>query len=97
MARKDDKQSLGDALKDFLKQRGLQKGIDQVNISEAWNEVLGPGVAGYTRGVRLRGTTLFVSLRSSVLREELSLGSSKIIEMLNERMGREVVEKLVLQ
>lgn len=97
MARNDDKQSLGDALRDFLKQRGLQKGIDQVNIAEAWNEVLGPGVAGYTLRVQLRGATLYVSLGSSVLREELSLGSSRIISMLNERMGREVVEKLVLR
>ncbi len=97
MARNDDKQSLGDALRDFLKQRGLQKGIDQVNIAEAWNEVLGPGVAGYTLRVQLRGSTLYVSLGSSVLREELSLGSTRIIGMLNERMGREVVEKLVLR
>ena len=97
MARNDDKQSLGDALRDFLKQRGLQKGIDQLNIAEAWNEVLGPGVAGYTLRVQLRGSTLYVSLGSSVLREELSLGSSRIIGMLNERMGREVVEKLVLR
>jgi len=97
MARNDDKQSLGDALRDFLKQRGLQKGIDQVNIAEAGNEVLGPGVAGYTLRVQLRGSTLYVSLGSSVLREELSLGSSRIIGMLNERMGREVVEKLVLR
>ncbi len=97
MARKDDQQSLGDALKSFLKANDLQKGIDQVNIAEAWNEVLGPGVAGYTRAVRLRGGTLTVQLNSSVLREELSLGQTKIIALLNEHLGRELVEQLQLQ
>lgn len=97
MARSDEHQSLGDALKSFLQSNKLQKGIDQVNIADAWNEVLGPGVSGYTRAVRLSGSTLYVSLSSSVLREELSLGTSKIITLLNERMGREVVEKLVLK
>lgn len=97
MARKDEKQSLGDALRSFLKENDLQKGIDQVHIAEAWKEVLGPGVATYTRSVRLRGRTLTVQLNSSVLREELSLGKSRIIVLLNEHLGRELVDKLQLQ
>ncbi|HSR61265.1 MAG TPA: DUF721 domain-containing protein [Robiginitalea sp.] len=97
MARKDDKQSLGDALRSFLKENDLQKGIDQVQLAEAWKEVLGPGVATYTRSVRLRGGTLTVQLNSSVLREELSLGQSRIIVLLNEHLGRELVDKLQLQ
>lgn len=97
MARHDEEQSLGDALKSFLQGSKLQKGIDQVDLAAAWNEVLGPGVASYTESVRLQGATLHVSLTSSVLREELSLGRSKIIEMLNTHVGREVVEKLMLR
>ena len=97
MPRKDEEQKLGDALKGFIKAHGLQKGLDQVNISEAWAEVMGPGVAGYTRNVRLSGGTLRVDLTSSVLREELSLGNRKIVEMVNARMGREVVDHLILQ
>ncbi|MFT7187750.1 MAG: hypothetical protein ACI9AV_001009, partial [Sediminicola sp.] len=34
---------------------------------------------------------------SSVLREELSHGKSKIITMINEEMGKELVKKLVLR
>ena len=97
MPRKDEEQSLGEALKSFLKGSNLQKGIDQVDLAAAWNEVLGPGVANYTKSVRLSGTTLSVSLSSSVLREELSLGRTRIIDLLNEHVGREVVEKLVLR
>lgn len=97
MARRDEEQSLGDALKSFLQGSKLQKGIDQVDLAAAWNEVLGPGVANYTESVRLQGSTLYVSLKSSVLREELSLGRSRIMALLNEHVGRDVVEKLVLR
>ncbi|MDX1462328.1 MAG: DUF721 domain-containing protein, partial [Marinirhabdus sp.] len=38
-----------------------------------------------------------ISLSSSVLREELSYGKQKIIRLLNEEMGKELVEKLVLR
>lgn len=96
MARKDEQKSLGDALKSFLQENDLQKGIDQVEMARAWNEVLGPGVARYTRSVRLRGGVLTVQLNSSVLREELSLGQSKIIALLNGHMGRDLVEELHL-
>ena len=58
---------------------------------------MGNGVNNYTTAIELRNDTLFVSLSSSVLREELSHGKSKIITMLNEELGKEVVKKLVLR
>ena len=97
MPKKDNKQSLGDALRNFIEDHRLQEGLDQVQVTEVWNRVMGPGVAKYTRGVRLVGATLHVYLNSSVLREELSLGSSRIIEMINEGLGRTTVEGLRLQ
>ena len=88
---------MSEALRSFLDKNNLQKGLDQVSVAETWNEVMGPGVARYTRAVRLQRETLHVYLTSSVLREELSLGNSKIIKMLNEQLGREIIKTLVLQ
>ena len=45
----------------------------------------------------VKNKTLYVKLSSSVLREELSYGKEKIIKMINEEMGKEVVTKLVLR
>ena len=97
MPKKDNQQSLSDALRSFIADHDLKPGLDQVRAAEAWNEVMGPGVANYTRKVRLQGGTLIVSLDSSVLREELSLGSSRIREMMNEALGGELIEKIRLQ
>jgi hypothetical protein len=38
-----------------------------------------------------------VQLSSSVLREELSYGKEKIIKMLNEELGKDIVKKLILR
>lgn len=97
MAKKDNQQPLGDALRSFIKDHRLQDGLDQVQAVEAWGRVMGPGVAKYTRKVRLQDTTLHVYLDSSVLREELSLGTSRIIEMMNADLGRDLVTHLRLQ
>ena len=97
MAKHKNQQSLGEALNEFISVNNLQSGIDAVNVREAWERVLGNGVNHYTKSVTLRNAVLYVSLSSSVLREELSLGTSRIIEMLNEDLGREVIQKLVLR
>lgn len=88
---------LSEALNEFIQENKLQKGMDKVNAMEAWTNLMGNGVNNYTTAVELKNETLFVSLSSSVLREELSLGKSKIIKMINEEMGKELVKKLVLR
>lgn len=88
---------LSDALSAFIKENKLQKGMDKVDAKDAWVKLMGNGVNNYTTGVELKNETLYVSLSSSVLREELSLGKTKIIAMINKELGRELVKKLVLR
>ena len=59
--------------------------------------MMGNGVNNYTTAIQLERDTLYVQLSSSVLREELSYGNQKIIKMLNEALGKEVIKKLVLR
>ncbi|MGI9547245.1 MAG: DUF721 domain-containing protein [Flavobacteriaceae bacterium] len=92
-----DKHSIKGILQNFIKSNKLQKGIDRIEVRDAWKSIMGPGVNNYTTAVDLRGETLYISLSSSVLREELSLGRSKIIKMLNEELGKELIQKLVLR
>lgn len=88
---------LSDALKEFVETNNLQKGLDNIDVQEAWVNLMGNGVNSYTSSVQLKHETLFVQLSSSVLREELSYGKEKIIAMLNEALGKEVIKKLVLR
>lgn len=89
--------NLGEALNEFIQKNKLQKGIDKVDAHDAWAKLMGNGVNNYTTSVELRNETLFVSLSSSVLRQELSMGTSKIITMLNEELGKDLIKKLVLR
>ena len=52
---------------------------------------MGAGVASYTTEVKLQNGTLIICLSSSVLREELSYGKDKIVRMINEEMGEDLV------
>jgi len=88
---------IGDVIKEFVESNKLQSGLDKVNVREAWEEMMGNGVNHYTTAIKLERDTLYVQLSSSVLREELSYGKEKIISMLNEALGKEIIKKLVLR
>lgn len=92
-----DHLNMGEALDAFIQKNKLQKGMDKVQVREAWANLMGNGVNNYTTSVELQRDTLFVSLSSSVLREELSHGKSKIITLLNEELGKDLIRKIVLR
>jgi predicted nucleic acid-binding Zn ribbon protein len=89
--------NMGEALNEFIQKNKLQKGIDKVDVKDAWEKLMGNGVNNYTTNVELKNSTLFVSISSSVLRQELSMGTSKIVKMLNEELGKDLVKKIVLR
>ncbi len=88
--------SMEDLMKDVIKENKLTKGMNQISVEEAWAKLMGNGVVSYTSKVELNGKTLVVKLKSSVLREELSYGKEKIIKMMNEELGEELISKIML-
>jgi hypothetical protein len=95
--RQNDHLPISTILQEFVEANHLQTGLDKVNVQDAWAQMMGNGVNNYTTSVQLENDTLYVQLSSSVLREELSYGKEKIIVMLNESIGKEIIKKLILR
>ncbi len=94
--RENDSFSIKDLMGTFIKDNKLERGFQKIHIQEAWEKLMGAGVASYTNEVKLQNGTLIVRLNSSVLREELSYGKDKIMRMINDEMGDELVKKIML-
>lgn len=97
MKRNNDNIKLSEGLREFVSKNKLQTGLDKINVKDVWNEQMGPAIQKYTTAIKLQGSTLYVQLSSSVLREELSYGKEKIVKMMNEELGKELITKLVLR
>lgn len=93
----NEEHSMQDILKEFIQVNKLDSGMNKVDVEQAWKNLMGNGVNNYTDEVLLKNNTLYVKLSSAVLRNELSYGKDKIIKMINEEMGKEVVKSLVLR
>ena len=88
---------IGDILKEIIQANNLEKGLNQISVADAWKKLMGNGVNHYTQNVLLKGSTLYVELTSAVLREELTYGKSKIITMINEELGSDIVKDVILR
>ncbi len=94
--RHNEANSIEELIKVFIQENNLAKGLRQVRMEQIWKEQMGNGVMSYTEKIVLKNDLLIVKLSSSVLREELSYGKDKIMKMLNEALGEEIISKIRL-
>ena len=77
--------------------KSLNSGLNNVKVQKLWEETMGSNVNSYTKEITLKNKTLYVSLSSSVLRQELSYGKQKIVDLINKEIGGKIITKIVLR
>lgn len=84
-------EQVGDILRQFLRQEGLESPLNEYRLIESWKDVVGPAIARYTSNLYIKNQTLHVHLTSSVLRQELMMGRELLIRNLNKTVGSQVI------
>lgn len=90
----DDAQNIKAILGEFISKNSLSDGIDTARIQENWSSIMGENISVYTKEVSLQQDVLIVKLSSSVLRQELSYGKEKIVEMINKSLGGNKIQDI---
>ena len=96
MERKDFKK-IDTLLQQFVKANGLERGLAEYRLMKSWKDLLGITVAKKTKSLRIKNKKLYVTLHSSVVRNELSLMKDSLIPKLNEAAGMDVIDDVVLR
>ncbi|TXI14361.1 MAG: DUF721 domain-containing protein [Pedobacter sp.] len=94
MARTNDK-SLKEAIEQMLQVYKLRRKFDETGLVLAWPDIMGKSVANRTKDIFIRERKLFVRIESAVIKNEMVLMRSNIIDRMNERMGRKVIEEII--
>ena len=92
-----DMKSMKLIIDNFIDKNSLSGGLNNVKIQGLWEKTMGSNINSYTTELNLRNKTLYVNLSSSVLRQELSYGKQKIIDLLNNEIGETIINKIVLR
>ncbi len=94
---KSDSSSLKEAIDDLLNVYQLSSKLDEHRLISSWEKIMGKMIANHTKEIFIKDKTLIVKLDSSVLREELTYAKSKMIKMLNEAVGKDVVGEIIFR
>ncbi|HWB92141.1 MAG TPA: DUF721 domain-containing protein [Puia sp.] len=89
--------SLGDALRKFLHQSQLKGSIQALQIGDIWEQIMGKTVARYTDKIQIHGRTLYVNTTVAALRQELLYQKDNIIKRVNEALGEQVIQEVVIR
>ena len=90
-------ENLGTLLAQLVKQYNLEGKLLEVKAVKAWETLFGSAVTRHTERVEVKNRTLYVYLRSSVVRNELMMQKSRIVETINERVGASVIDRMVFR
>lgn len=89
--------SLGDAIKDYLTQSKLKNGVQALQLTDVWEQIMGKTIARYTDKIEIVQKTLFIRTQIGPLRSELMYQKEKILERVNEQMGAGTIETIVVR
>ncbi|MDX2135381.1 MAG: DUF721 domain-containing protein [Saprospiraceae bacterium] len=96
MKKKAD-QTLKDVMKDMFKEFKLENKLQETQIKSVWQALMGPGVDTYTSAIRLKDGVLTLTIVSAPLKQELTFDKERIRLALNEALGGEVVNTIVIR
>jgi hypothetical protein len=93
-SRKYTDQSLKTIISEMLRDSGMERKFNELEVIRCYREVVGDVVSRKTREVYLKGRTLVLKMDSGALKQELSFQKTRIIGLINERLGSQFLEQL---
>lgn len=93
--KKNDFQSVGQAIRDMLNTYRLTNKYDEANIIESWERMVGKPIASRTKKVFIKNTVLFVEFDSPTMRHDFSLHKKEVLDLFRKEFGNGVVTEIV--
>ncbi|MBK8492332.1 MAG: DUF721 domain-containing protein [Saprospirales bacterium] len=94
--RRQNDQTLGEVLKEWLENSPIKGKIYQSRINLIWKAQMGATINQYTTEIKLVRRKLYLKIVSAPLRQELSFSREKVRNMINEQLGEEFLEEVVI-
>ena len=89
--------SLAEAMQDYIREMNLGEKLREINIIDSWEETVGKAIASRTSKVSIREGTLYISLKSSVVRNEPMMLKESLRQKINEKAGGEYIKEIIFR
>ncbi|MCK5821611.1 MAG: DUF721 domain-containing protein [Bacteroidales bacterium] len=89
--------SIKNVVQDFLKENQLDSKLEEQEMMRLWYEITGKMVARATKSVVINNRKMFVRIESSVIRNEISMIRDGLIQELNSRFSKPLIDEIILR
>lgn len=93
--RRKEAAPLESAFKELLKAYRLEDKFQEKLLISSWGEIVGKTIADRTGNIYIREKKLFVTITSGPVKKELQLSKSKVLALIEDKIGKGVVDDLV--
>ncbi len=96
--KKYNDRKISEVLGEFIqKNKRIQIHHELKLIQDAWKSEMGGMINGYTTKFFIKHGRLEITLTSAPLRAELSMSKPKLIKLLNDKIGSEIIKEIILR
>jgi len=90
-------ESIGNIIKEWLKQNSLEQRASQESIPQYWLEIVGETLAKNTTVEKIDKGKMFVKASNSVWKQEILISRENIRKKVNEHFGAEIITEIIVQ
>ena len=94
--RNKDISKVGDTIRELLKAYRLEARFDATELVNLWPEIVGPAIANRTSRIFVKNEVLFVEVSSPPLKQELNLSKSRLLQLIEQRLGKQMVKEIII-
>jgi hypothetical protein len=94
MGRSNDK-TLKEAIEQMLQVYKIKRRFDETGIVATWPQLVGKSVANRTKEIFIHDKKLFLRIESSVIKNELLMMRTQIIDKINNEAKAVLVEEII--
>ena len=90
-------ESIGSAIKEWLRKNNLEQKVAQESVPLYWKEIVGEILAKNTEVEKIENGKMFLKTQNSTWRTEIIIRSEKIRKKVNIHFGSEVILEIIVR
>lgn len=95
--KQENSKILSQVIAEYIRELGLEEGLQRVRIFQAWDLVVGERVARVTSNKFYRDGILYCTIHSSMIRTQLSYRKEDVMAQLNKMLNAKLINNIVLR
>ena len=90
-------ESLAKLIDEVIESKGWQNKLDETKVPQIWDEIVGEKLSKVIKVINVENGIIYVKPDSSTWNTEIRLRAEQIIEKVNSKIGKEIINEIKLR